>query len=64
MADCIAENLSGELSYETPRIQEMTIPADVVCGMSPGPDGGLKAYNEDGLSSTSSFYDEEGVLKE
>ena len=63
MADFIAQTLNGELSYETPRVQELTIPADVVCGMSPGPDGGLKAYNEDGLS-TSSFYDEEGILKE
>lgn len=34
MADFIAEKLNEELSYETPRIQEMTIPAGVVCGES------------------------------
>ncbi len=63
MTDFIAKKLNGELSYETPRVQELTVPADVVCGMSPGADGGLKAYNEDG-TATSSFYDENGVLQE
>ena len=45
MADFIDKKLEGELSYETPRVQELTIPAGVVQGAS-GPDGG-NAYYED-----------------
>ena len=33
MADFIAKKLKGELSYETPRILEMTIPSGIVRGL-------------------------------